>query len=226
MFKKRDYFLEAFEKKNADHHDVPQTLPLLVWDNDQNNQGDDIHEPAENSSDNGVVGWPPMNSWRKKICQQNQRGCVVNCVTVENGGGSEAVICSRGRTSMYVKVKMDGVGIARKVDLSLHHSHQTLFRTLVCMFGKCQESVQSYQLTFQDKEGDWQLAEDVNWGALFKLGFVICCRSFIRGVERLKLRNKHVRRRVVVSEYRNAQRLASCSIPPSLEPSLDKSVTK
>ncbi|KAL3535888.1 hypothetical protein ACH5RR_004349 [Cinchona calisaya] len=179
--KKRN-FLEAFEEKSADHHLPPQTtLALLVWDDQQSNQGDNFDEienihVVNSNSDNGVVGWPPINSWRKKTCQRNSRGCVVNCVTVENGGGYDGGGGGgRGRNSTYVKVKMEGVGIARKVDLSLYHSYQTLLQSLVGMFGKCQQSVQSYQLTFQDKEGDWLLAEDVDWG------------SFIRSVQRLKL---------------------------------------
>lgn len=177
--KKRN-FVEAFEEKNADDQ-VPQTLALLVWD-EQSNQGDDLDEPeissdTANNADRGVVGWPPINSWRKKICQQNRPGSFVNCVTVENGGG-HAGGGGRGRNSMYVKVKMEGVGIARKVDLNLYHSYQGLVQTLVVMFGKCSQSVQSYQLIFQDKEGDWLLAEDVNWG------------DFITSVKRLKLLRK------------------------------------
>ena len=39
--------VEAFEEKNADDH-VPQTLALLVWD-EQSNQGDDVDEPEISS---------------------------------------------------------------------------------------------------------------------------------------------------------------------------------
>jgi auxin-responsive protein IAA len=38
---------------------------------------------------------------------------------------------------MYIKVKMEGVGIARKIDVSLHHSFPTLKQTLLDMFGIC-----------------------------------------------------------------------------------------
>ena len=37
----------------------------------------------------------------------------------------------------HVKVKMEGVGIARKIDLSLHQSFQTLTDSLMDMFDKC-----------------------------------------------------------------------------------------
>lgn len=39
--------------------------------------------------------------------------------------------------SLYVKVKMEGVAIARKVDLGQHHSYHSLATTLLQMFGKC-----------------------------------------------------------------------------------------
>lgn len=39
--------------------------------------------------------------------------------------------------SLYVKVKMEGVAIARKVDLGQHQSYHTLATTLLQMFGKC-----------------------------------------------------------------------------------------
>ncbi|CAA3001069.1 auxin-responsive IAA29-like [Olea europaea subsp. europaea] len=148
LMKKKRCFDETFEEiKNVQ---VPRTLPLL----------DHIDLCEE---EDGVVGWPPINSWRKKICHHyhhnSRRGCTTptNYVTVKNGcgGGSRS-------NSMYVKVKMEGVGIARKVDLSRHHSYQTLIDTLMAMFAN--EKVQGYKLAYQDKEGDWLLAGDMPWG--------------------------------------------------------------
>lgn len=81
----------------------------------------------------------------------------------------------KGSYSMFVKVKMEGVGIARKVDLSLYHSVEKLKETLMAMFGKWHENPDCYRLTYQDMEGDWLLAEDVPW------------RSFIQSVQRLEL---------------------------------------
>lgn len=52
-----------------------------------------------------LVGWPP-----------------VKCARRSGGGGG------------YVKVKMEGVAIGRKVDVSLHGSFQDLLRTLRRMF--------------------------------------------------------------------------------------------
>lgn len=59
----------------------------------------------------------------------------MNCVTVENGGvgGGGG---GRGSIYKYVKVKMEGVGIARKIDLTLFQSYKILTDTLISMFGK------------------------------------------------------------------------------------------
>ena len=85
-----------------------------------------------------VAGWPTLNSWRKKFRQDSHdlHSTAENDETVEinSYGGSLQV---RRSNTLYVKVKMEGVGIARKVDLSLHHSFKTLKQTLMDMFGKC-----------------------------------------------------------------------------------------
>uniref|UniRef100_A0A5B7AWQ0 Auxin-responsive protein n=1 Tax=Davidia involucrata TaxID=16924 RepID=A0A5B7AWQ0_DAVIN len=160
--KNKRCFDEAFGQSIDD---VPQTLPLF-W-NSQPNQ-EDYHKELHHNSfitnkigDEDVVGWPPIKSWRKKLSYQNHGG--------HNGGGG------RGSKSMYVKVKMEGVAIGRKIDLSQHRSYQTLTDALIGMFWKCQENVKAYKLAYQDKEGDWLLAGDLPW------------RTFIRSAQRLKL---------------------------------------
>ncbi|KAJ0532434.1 putative transcription factor interactor and regulator AUX-IAA family [Helianthus annuus] len=146
---------------------VPQTLPLLFCN--KSNQEHDVNDDAINDvestfifinhktkgEENGVVGWPPVKSSRKTLCHRGGWG-----------GGSK---------STYVKVQMEGDGIARKINLNLHHSYNTLVHALAQMFGKCNEDV---KLTYQDKEGDWLLAGDVPWG------------SFVENVKRLKLVKK------------------------------------
>ncbi|KAF8393173.1 hypothetical protein HHK36_021414 [Tetracentron sinense] len=159
-------FEEAFEKTRV----VTETLPLLLW-NDRSNEEDDRKgfEKSFSSTiteDEGegdcLVGWPPLKSWRMKLQHQ-----------------------SHGSNSMYVKVKMEGVGIGRKIDLNLHRSYQTLTVTLISMFEKYQKSVRGtkdgtqYTLTYQDREGDWLLAGDVPW------------QTFIRSVKRLKIQRNN-----------------------------------
>ncbi|KAK4604466.1 hypothetical protein RGQ29_012817 [Quercus rubra] len=178
-------FGQAFENSTRDRV-VPRTLPLLLWNNNRPNEEDDPKDLENHSlfaanknvgDGDGVVGWPPIKSWRKRLCHENQ---VVrawnNNLMVENG-----YVCGgrRASNSMYVKVKMEGVVIARKVDLSQHHSFETLTDTLMDMFRKwseaCEKNSNNYKLIYQDREGDWLFAQDVPW------------RTFIRSVQRLKL---------------------------------------
>ncbi|KAK9141739.1 hypothetical protein Syun_011139 [Stephania yunnanensis] len=169
---------------------VKETLPLLQW-NDKPNGEDEQKSPMKstysiNQSDhgegNGIVGWPPIKSWRKKHQnhqQQNQIGVRCRENRREVCGMNDMVIHHK---SMHVKVKMEGEAIGRKVDISLHSSYQSLVATLRDMFGKCQIDMNNghkdgtgYTLAYQDKEGDWLLVGDVPW------------QTFIQSVQRLKI---------------------------------------
>ncbi|XP_050378899.1 auxin-responsive protein IAA31-like [Argentina anserina] len=173
---KKRSFDQALEPSNASAG-VPRTLPWLLWNNQQpNDDDDDDEDDTEHSSpyiimtkneEDGVVGWPPVNSWRKETFFHIHGDGGVRRRTVRvNGGGST-----------FVKVKMEGVGIARKIDLSQHQNFQTLLTTLMHMFDKSEMDSNNYKLAYQDREGDWLLAhgQDVPW------------RNFVRSVQRLKL---------------------------------------
>ncbi|KAK8351176.1 hypothetical protein V6Z12_A05G015800 [Gossypium hirsutum] len=174
--KKRSFDEAPFfdEKRN-----VPKTLHLLLWTNQPNDEDDDpsnvLHENSSSAifknDGEGLVGWPPVKTWRKKVHHQIPNGGAENnCLpAVENGIGG------RASKSTYVKVKMEGVPIARKIDLSVHHSFEGLTNTLMRMFGISDGNRKSFKLTYQDREGDWLLAEDVPW------------RTFIRSLKCLKL---------------------------------------
>lgn len=97
------------------------------------------------------MGWPPVKCAHRRSC----------------GGGAG-----------YVKVKMEGVAIGRKVDVSLHASYEELLRTLARMFPSAankgaeeeREVAQHerrrghpYAVTYEDGEGDWLLVGDVPW---------------------------------------------------------------
>ncbi|XP_038879327.1 auxin-responsive protein IAA29-like [Benincasa hispida] len=163
-----------------------RTLPLLLW-NDHPNDGDDDdsndpHSASSNDSDeeeereNGLVGWPPLKKRRKSLFMKKHvgRAAVIRRPMVENGGGFYRGLNSN--YSRYVKVKMEGVGIARKVDLSQHHSFDALRATLMNMFDETDSD--DYRLTYQNIDGDWLLAENVTW------------RNFIGIVQRMKLEKK------------------------------------
>nr|AVQ94638.1 Aux/IAA29b [Carya cathayensis] len=174
-------FDQTFE--NETDSTVPRTLPLLLWNLHPNEEDDPkdlenhslvtFNDKKDGDNGDGLVGWPPIRSrWRnKRLCHENN-----GAVGLENG-----FACGiRGSNSTYVKVKMEGVPIARKIDLGLHHSFQTLTETLMDMFGQWwletgQKDSNQYKLAYQDREGDWLFAEDVSW------------RTFSRSVQRIKL---------------------------------------
>ncbi|CAH8377922.1 unnamed protein product [Eruca vesicaria subsp. sativa] len=78
--------------------------------------------------------------------------------TIESG--------TSARSSMYVKVKMDGVAITRKVDIKLFNSYESLTNYLITMFSQyqdCDREDTNYKFTFHGKEGDSLLLGDVPW---------------------------------------------------------------
>ncbi|KAK9279377.1 hypothetical protein L1049_013056 [Liquidambar formosana] len=173
--KNKRSFDAAFEKIG----DTKQTLPLFVWNGQPDEEDDPTGQNKETSYNinkndgegNHVVGWPPIKSWRRKLLHQHQGGQTENIPMVAKNerGGSNA---------MYVKVKMEGVAIGRKIDLRLYHSYKMLTNTLISMFIKHQKGDKDgthYTLAYQDKEGDWLLAGDVPW------------QSFIKSVQRLEV---------------------------------------
>ncbi|TVU12385.1 hypothetical protein EJB05_46026, partial [Eragrostis curvula] len=142
------------------------TLPLFVRDNDDEDDGDHgdgsgaAHRETSNKRKR-LVGWPPVKCAHRRTC----------------GGGAA-----------YVKVKMEGVPIGRKVDVSLHGSYDDLLRTLDRMFPPSADQQGApaedeaagwrrhpYVVTYEDGEGDWLLVGDVPWEA------------FATSVKRLKI---------------------------------------
>jgi auxin-responsive protein IAA len=98
----------------------------------------------------------------------------------------DACFIKSSRTSMLVKVTMDGVIIGRKVDLNALDSYAALEKTLDLMFfqipspvtrsntqgyktiketctSKLLDGSSEYIITYQDKDGDWMLVGDVPW---------------------------------------------------------------
>nr|GFA37542.1 auxin-responsive protein IAA1-like [Tanacetum cinerariifolium] len=96
-----------------------------------------------------VVGWPPVNSYRKNVTKSSCK---------------------------YVKVAVDGAPYLRKVDLESYTSYQQLLRAFEDLFScftirnvlnekKVMDSVNGveYVPTYEDKDGDWMLVGDVPW---------------------------------------------------------------
>ncbi|KAF5738888.1 auxin-induced protein 22B [Tripterygium wilfordii] len=96
-----------------------------------------------------VVGWPPVQSFRKNSLKKSEK---------EAAG-------------MYVKVSIDGSPYLRKIDLKLYKSYPELLEALENMFKikighySVREGYNGseYAPTYEDKDGDWMLAGDVPW---------------------------------------------------------------
>ncbi|KAE8731688.1 hypothetical protein F3Y22_tig00002793pilonHSYRG00300 [Hibiscus syriacus] len=169
----------SFEQAFGNFKQDGKTKTLLLWSGQPNEEEDHKDQKKTTFStidDNDdeeveqVVGWPPIKTWRKKIFNQpNGVGGIENNRVADKENGR----------SIYVKVKMEGVAITRKVDIRLYLSYQTLSNSLITMFSKdkkCGDDDSTrYILTYQDKEGDWLIAGDIPW------------QSFMRCVQRLKI---------------------------------------
>ncbi|KAI4301028.1 hypothetical protein L6164_034347 [Bauhinia variegata] len=172
-----------------------------------------------NNGPSQVVGWPPLGAYRMNSFNNHGKSPATeafnsmvekskrNNAAVRNitDNGSEKTISTKDkghpRSSLFVKVNMDGVAIGRKIDLSAHSSYETLARTLEDMFSEhttgltCNRSngedhgvmvgaerqskfldgSSKFVLTYEDKEGDWMLVGDVPW------------RMFLSSVKRLRI---------------------------------------
>ncbi|KAL7112320.1 hypothetical protein ACP275_05G144800 [Erythranthe tilingii] len=168
-----------------DHHQQVESkdLSLLLWSGQPNEEdddpsprkwtnlrlhlNDDVQLMNDEEEDTEIVGWPPINSVRRELLhrnqqQQQQQQRVINYIIP----GAR----NNNNKSMYVKVKMEGVPIGRKIDLSLYHSYQSLTHAFIHMFSKytaykLEENRDGgeYRILYQDKDGDWMLAGDVPW---------------------------------------------------------------
>lgn len=120
-----------------------------------------------NSCSSHVVGWPPIRSYRMNslvnqaklpateefnslIGSSKNSNTVVgkgtnNCSDKNNGSAKEN---GRLRSSLFVKVNMDGTPIGRKVDLSAHRCYETLAQTLEDMFHTSTSTISSIRECF------------------------------------------------------------------------------
>ncbi|MBA0594288.1 auxin-responsive protein IAA29 [Gossypium raimondii] len=169
----------SFEQAFGNFTEECRTKPLLLWSGQPNEEEDHKDQKKatfsttdENDAeeDDQVVGWPPIKTWRNKIFQQQQQP------RVGRAENNRRVAENENGRSIYVKVKMEGVAITRKIDIKLYQSYQSLTNSLITMFAKdkkCDED--DYILTYQDKEGDWLIAGDIPW------------QNFVRSVQRMEI---------------------------------------
>ncbi|EYU32350.1 hypothetical protein ABFS82_05G141600 [Erythranthe guttata] len=162
-----------------DHQEEVESkdLSLLLWSGQPNQEDDDppphkwtnlLHlnddvQMNDDEEDTEIVGWPPINSVRKELLHRNQQQRRQRVINIIPGARNNI------NKSMYVKVKMEGVPIGRKIDLSLYHSYLSLTHAFIHMFSKYTAYKEEnrdggeYRILYQDKDGDWMLAGDVPW---------------------------------------------------------------
>ncbi|KAL8137527.1 hypothetical protein V2J09_003528 [Rumex salicifolius] len=122
-----------------------------------NNQTEEWIPPPSKAQ---VVGWPPIQSFRRK-------NSIIEAKKSGNGSG------------LFVKVNKDGAPYLRKIDLKAYQSYGELLRALECMFkvriGEYSERQgygdSDYVPSYEDKDGDWMLVGDVPWEM-----FVLSCK--------------------------------------------------
>ncbi|KAL9239071.1 hypothetical protein vseg_013424 [Gypsophila vaccaria] len=166
---------------------------------------------ASPTSVSQVVGWPPIRSYRmnsmatqakslataENNSQFNESKGKKLMYDAEDKGNANPKDKMASKSSLFVKVNMDGVAIGRKVDLASHSSYESLACTLEEMFTKSDDEksnaeelnlmpkatipsklldgTSDFVLTYEDKDGDWMLVGDVPWG------------MFVTSIKRLKI---------------------------------------
>ncbi|XP_030467220.1 auxin-induced protein 22D [Syzygium oleosum] len=172
---------EAFEE------DSSGKSQLLAWSGRPNEEDDPCGRRGKFScsinkfrynegadDDDQVVGWPPINSWRKEFIHGHppHRDLHENVRPAGKENGEPG-------HNMFVKVKMEGVAIVRKINLRTYQSYNSLKGALIAMFSRYNRDEfkdhAGYALTYQDKEGDWLLAGDIPWP------------NFVESVRRLEI---------------------------------------
>ncbi|KAM0909250.1 hypothetical protein ACQ4PT_014927 [Festuca glaucescens] len=144
----------------------------------------------------GVVGWPPIRTFRMNSLFGQAKDNAPDADTKKTATDESELQKDKeesekkGRTPGWVKVNMDGEVIGRKVDLNAHRSYKTLALALEIMFSKPSASLcapsstkslklldnsSEYQLTYEDRDGDWMLVGDVPW------------EMFVGSVKRLRI---------------------------------------
>lgn len=187
--------------------------PTVPKANHKRIAADSVSPP--NGASSQVVGWPPVRAYRMNSLNQAKLSITEDFSSIVDK--SENVVANKDnnscnkkgndtmdkgplKTSLFVKVNMDGTAIGRKVDLSAHNCYETLARTLEDMFCRSNRTANTrssmeghnlmveaggsskllvgsseYVLTYEDKEGDWMLVGDVPW------------RMFVSSVKRLRI---------------------------------------
>jgi len=103
----------------------------------------------------GVVGWPPIRTFRMNSLFNQAKDNASEAVTKKAADESDMQKDKeesekKGRVVGWVKVNMDGDIIGRKVDLNAHRSYKTLASALELMFMKPSISLCTSSKSYSD----------------------------------------------------------------------------
>ncbi|KAK1398688.1 Auxin-responsive protein IAA4 [Heracleum sosnowskyi] len=124
--------------------------------------------------------WPPINTLRRRAMITGEGDRNTNPGSPLSSSSSSSCRKMRkisnntsGDNSLFVKVKMEGIKIGRKIDVLALHGYPHLITTLEHMFSTpnilwAQGEQYSYHkwshvLTYEDQDGDWMMVGDVPW---------------------------------------------------------------
>ncbi|KGN56917.1 auxin-responsive protein IAA4 [Cucumis sativus] len=160
----------GLDENKLQDQQLPQSIrinkrPLLLPESNQSSSGSNISVSSDATLDTPppskaqIVGWPPVQSFRRNSLQGKKTTTVAATTAAQESSGN------------FVKVSMDGAPYLRKIDLSLYKGYPVLLQTLEDMFkftvGEYSEREgykgSEYVPTYEDKDGDWMLVGDVPW---------------------------------------------------------------
>lgn len=133
-----------------------------------------------------LVGWPPVRTFRKKL--STPKSADVDDLSKAKPSSEEvhgSGAARDERSTMFVKVNLEGYAVGRKINLKAHPSYDALSRALQSMFHgflsdgygriatreddeeqvleKGKVGPKNYILLYEDNEGDRMLVGDVPW---------------------------------------------------------------
>ncbi|KAL8522483.1 hypothetical protein ACS0TY_012596 [Phlomoides rotata] len=171
VIKKRN--ISTKRDHNHDHESL-LSFPQNPWKKHQENKTfSPANTPLPNTQKRTaaapLVGWPPVRSFRKNLPTGSSS-------KPENKDSESKPKQDSPKTTLFVKINMDGIPIGRKVDLKAYDGYEKLslsvdelFRGLLAAQsegGKVIEGLlgnKEYTLVYEDNEGDRMLVGDVPW---------------------------------------------------------------
>ncbi|OWM80569.1 auxin-responsive protein IAA9-like isoform X1 [Punica granatum] len=99
---------------------------------------------------------PPVKERRPPVKSFRKNSLALPSKSTEQVEGAKAA----AGTTLFVKVSMDGAPYLRKVNLLKYAAYKELSHAVRKMFG-C--FTPEYELTYEDKDGDWMLVGDIPW---------------------------------------------------------------